>query len=97
MPSTAELPRSYSFTSQNVTYLLNILSVLMEVTGMNPNSYQALEWLSQAEGQKWPASSWRIFSQRNPSGPVECLQNISPELNFFNSGDHLKTVVSTEI
>lgn len=57
---------SYSFASQNVTYLLNIVNVLTEVTGLNLN--RALERLSQAEGQKWPVSSWRIFSQSNPSG-----------------------------
>lgn len=61
-----------------------------------PKQLSGIEWLPHAEGQKWPVSSWRIFSQSNPSGLIEYLQNISSELNFFNPGGHLKTVVSAE-
>ncbi|KAK4823988.1 hypothetical protein QYF61_008607 [Mycteria americana] len=53
---TTTIYGSYSFPSQNVAYFLNILNVLVEVTGMSPSSYQVRERLSQAEGQKWPVS-----------------------------------------
>lgn len=75
-------------------YLLNVLSVLMEVTGMNPNSYQAQNGSHRLKDRN-AASSWRIFSRSN-RGLIEYLQNISSELSFLNLGGHLKTVVSAE-
>lgn len=42
-------------------------------------------------------SGCRMFSQSSPSHLIEHLQSISSELNFFNPGGHLKTVVSTDM
>lgn len=67
----------------------------MEVIGMNPKSYQAQNGSHRLKDRN-AVSSWRIFSQSNPSGLIEYLQNISSERSFFNLGGHLKTVVSAE-
>lgn len=62
-----------------------------------PKQLPGMGWLPQAEGQKRPLSSCRMFSQSSPSHLIEHLQNISSELNFFNPGGHLKTVASADM